>query len=74
MNTGPWGNFANKPHGVFYADTRTGVVDNAADKECGEAHASPEVDACRVAVAERFALDAAKVTGGTGAGVREVPA
>lgn len=69
---GPWGNFPIKPHGIFYADTRTGLVADAQTRECGGAHASPEVDQCRVDVASRYALDAASVTGGTGAGVREV--
>lgn len=70
---GPWGNFPVKPHGIFYADTRTNIVGNTQDHECGGAHSSPEVDSCRVNVAERYALDAAGVTGGTGAGVREMP-
>lgn len=69
---GPWGNFALKPYGIFYADTRTGVVANTQTAHCGEAHASPEVDQCRVDVASRFALDAASTVGGTGAGVREL--
>lgn len=69
----PWGNFASKPYGIFYADTRSGVVDSTQDSKCGQAHTSPEADACRVAVAQDFAWQAAQVTGGTGGGVREVP-
>jgi len=69
---GPFGNFPVKPHGIFYADTKSGVVDKTQDSECGEAHSSPEVDTCRVQVAQRFATDASHYTSGGAPGVRVV--